>query len=103
MTIRKATKKPVTIECMQFTDHNSAQLIVQWVNAGSQGAAFNASAAFNSTFGGGLHMELATLEGNYKVSLGDWIIKGVESEFYPCKPDIFESTYDLHALSEVKE
>lgn len=36
-----------------------------------------------------------TLEGNMRVSSGDWIIKGVKGEFYPCKPDIFEATYDL--------
>ncbi len=36
-----------------------------------------------------------TLEGNHKADNGDWIIKGVKGEFYPCKPDIFEMTYDL--------
>lgn len=35
-----------------------------------------------------------TLEGPLKVSPGDWIIKGVNGEFYPCKPDIFAATYD---------
>jgi hypothetical protein len=35
-----------------------------------------------------------TLEGNMKASIGDWIIKGVKGEFYPCKPDIFEMTYE---------
>jgi hypothetical protein len=35
-----------------------------------------------------------TLEGNMKVSDGDWIIKGVKGELYPCKPDIFEQTYE---------
>lgn len=35
-----------------------------------------------------------TLEGPMKVSVGDWIIKGVKGEFYPCKPDIFAMTYD---------
>lgn len=37
---------------------------------------------------------LSTLEGTGVASLGDWIIKGVQGEFYPCKPDIFEATYD---------
>ena len=36
-----------------------------------------------------------TLEGGHIVSPGDWIIKGVKGEYYPCKPDIFEMTYDL--------
>ena len=37
---------------------------------------------------------IKTLEGSMKVSDGDWIIKGVKGEFYPCKPDIFEATYE---------
>lgn len=35
-----------------------------------------------------------TLEGNMEASPGDWVIKGVKGEFYPCKPDIFEQTYE---------
>ena len=37
---------------------------------------------------------IPTLEGNMDASLGDWIIKGVKGEFYPCKPDIFAATYE---------
>lgn len=37
---------------------------------------------------------IETLEGNMHISDGDWIIKGVKGEFYPCKPDIFEKTYE---------
>lgn len=37
---------------------------------------------------------IGTLEGVLTVSEGDWIIRGVKGEFYPCKPDIFEATYD---------
>lgn len=36
-----------------------------------------------------------TLEGNMLASKGDWIIRGVQGEFYPCKPDIFAATYEL--------
>ena len=39
--------------------------------------------------------KIATLEGEMTVSYGDYIIKGVDGEFYPCKPTIFEKTYDL--------
>jgi len=35
-----------------------------------------------------------TLEGDHRADVGDWIIKGVKGEFYPCKPDIFEATYE---------
>lgn len=38
---------------------------------------------------------ISTLEGKMKADIGDYIIKGVKGEFYPCKPDIFEMTYDI--------
>ena len=41
------------------------------------------------------YIEIKTLEGTMTASEGDWIIKGVNGEFYPCKPDIFEKTYEL--------
>lgn len=37
---------------------------------------------------------ICTLEGEMRANIGDWIIKGVKGEFYPCKPDIFEATYE---------
>lgn len=40
------------------------------------------------------HIRIQTLEGDMKASFGDYIIKGVNGEFYPCKPDIFEKTYE---------
>ncbi|KKL99461.1 hypothetical protein LCGC14_1814190 [marine sediment metagenome] len=40
-------------------------------------------------------LQIRTLEGNMYASIGDFIIKGVAGEFYPCKPDIFEATYEL--------
>ena len=38
---------------------------------------------------------IETLEGDHLCRKGDWVIKGVKGEFYPCKPDIFEMTYEL--------
>ena len=43
---------------------------------------------------------IVTLEGSMRASVGDWIIKGVSGEFYPCKPDIFEATYELVDAAE---
>ena len=40
---------------------------------------------------------ITTLEGDMRAELGDYIIKGIQGEFYPCKPDIFEATYELEA------
>ena len=39
-------------------------------------------------------MKIHTLEGDHEVSKGDFIIKGIKGEYYPCKPDIFEETYE---------
>ena len=41
-----------------------------------------------------LNWRIGTLEGPHEVTPGDWIIRGVKGEFYPCKPDIFEMTYE---------
>lgn len=41
-----------------------------------------------------VEMLIPTLEGNMKASVGDWIITGINGEQYPCKPDIFEKTYE---------
>ena len=40
------------------------------------------------------HLVIETLEGDMRASAGDYIIRGVEGEYYPCKPDIFEKTYE---------
>jgi hypothetical protein len=42
-------------------------------------------------------LDIRTLEGTMRAEIGDWIIKGVKGEFYPCKPDIFEATYEAAA------
>jgi hypothetical protein len=39
-------------------------------------------------------LSIRTLEGDHTASMGDWVIKGIKGEFYPCKPDIFEMTYE---------
>jgi hypothetical protein len=73
-------KKPVEIEAIQLTPLNIEE-IEQFVggDAGREP--------------GGL--VIATLEGAMHASIGDWIIRGVQGEFYPCKPDIFAATYEL--------
>jgi len=76
----KFRKKPVEIEAERYVHGNQA--LVHFL----EGCA-------------GWHMTdkgicIPTLEGEMTASLGDWIIKGVKGEFYPCKPDIFEATYE---------
>jgi hypothetical protein len=47
-----------------------------------------------------IELTIPTLEGNHIAKHGDWIIKGIKGEFYPCKPDIFEMTYDRVDISK---
>ena len=77
----KFRKKPVVIEAEQFV-RGGAHLIIDF----TEGKAIS-----NTCYE---HLTIPTLEGPMKASPGDWIIKGVSGEFYPCKSDIFEKTYD---------
>lgn len=80
-------KRPVVIEAMQFTGDNGGEVIA-W--------ATRFSTAERDPIEENLSKRLIiwTLEGNMVAQPGDWIIKGVQGEFYPCKPDIFEQTYE---------
>lgn len=81
----KATKKPITIEYEQFTDENKERAF-NFVRC-------NCSPGRDSE--GNPILKIQTLEGVMTANLGDYIIKGVTGEFYPCKPDVFLKTYDL--------
>ncbi len=83
--IKKARKKPVTIEYMEFTFENK-DMVYNFIRC-------TVSADFNKD--GQPIMKIQTLEGVMVANLGDYIIKGIKGEFYPCKPDIFLATYDL--------
>jgi hypothetical protein len=88
----KYRKKPVVIEAMKFetnNEHGSPHMdaLVNWVNQGKDGSKPHA-------WHNGTDIFIQTLEGNMQASVGDWIIRGVKGEFYPCKPDIFEATYE---------
>jgi len=76
----KYRKKPIIIDAIQYTDN--ADEIIKFTN----------NKAMMVT--GLSYMVIPTLEGNHSASVGDWIIKGVKGEFYPCKPDIFDMTYE---------
>ena len=80
---KKYTKKPVTIEAIQYTGDNIVDI---W-------EAFGAGDIYGPTFDD-QNAYISTLEGRMKCSPGDFIVKGVAGEFYPCKPDIFEQTYE---------
>lgn len=78
----KYRKKPVVIEAIQWTGNNWNE-IFSFI-----GDVFKSQNNMDGT------IEINTLEGNMVANIGDWIIKGVKGEFYPCKPDIFEQTYE---------
>ena len=85
MAIKKYRKKPVVIEAMIWTGDNYDEL-----------EKFCGETNINvvDTF---FHQKLyiMTLEGAMEALVGDYIIKGIQGEFYPCKPDIFNETYEV--------
>jgi len=86
-------KKPVVIEAIQWDGSiHSADKIEAW-SAGKTRCQGRCDGGVNiSTLKVGIY--IATLEGEMRADPGDWIIKGVKGEFYPCKPDIFAKTYE---------
>lgn len=84
----KYRKKPVVIEAVQFTD-DSADTIIALQEFMQRDLRVSYAGADNPV------IKIETLEGVMEASIGDFIIKGVNGEFYPCKPDIFEKTYEV--------
>jgi hypothetical protein len=83
----KFRKKPVVIEAIQFKDDSDCILqIAEMMDLNEIRVNYNDP---NHPF-----IPIETLEGTMNASLNDYIIKGVNNEFYPCKPDIFEKTYE---------
>lgn len=76
----KFRKKPVVIESVQYLGNNGDEIQAFVEN----GLAFLGEGKIG----------IRTLEGTMEIQLCDWVIKGVKGEFYPCKPDIFEATYE---------
>lgn len=80
----KYRKKPVVIDAWQLTKENIEAGIPDWIDT-EQVSIFGEANAF---------AEIRVLESTVQASYGDYIIKCVQGEFYPCKPDIFEATYE---------
>ena len=76
----KFRKKPIVIEAVRWQGANALEMF-----------AFCPTSRFGDY---PAVLEIPTLEGIMTARLGDWIIKGVKGEFYPCKPDIFKLTYE---------
>lgn len=84
--VKRYTKRPVVVEAMLY-DGTNAQDVIDWIAAANQPHCDAArSIVRNSLF-------IGTLEGDMRAEVGDYIIRGVAGEFYPCKPHIFAQTY----------
>ncbi len=82
--IKKYRKLPVEIEAVQVNDENMDN-IVRWINSNSQRRCANTHKD---------EIDIFTLEGNMRAQVGDWVIRGIAGEFYPCRDDIFRETYE---------
>ena len=84
----KYRKKPVVIEAVQFDRYNFDEL-VEYTNGNASDFRVARTPKAKA------YCIIKTLEGYVTATEGDYIIKGVDGEFYPCKPDIFEKTYEV--------
>jgi len=80
----KFRKRPIIIEAVQFTEETKNQ-VFNFVSC-------NRYPVWDSNDNPALCIQ--TLEGEMTANIGDWIIKGIKGEFYPCKDDIFRATYE---------
>lgn len=86
----KFRKKPVVVEAIQWTDQNIEE-IKKFLG---QKAVSSARLVHDKISDDQHNIYISTLEGEMTARVNDWIICGVQGEFYPCKPDIFELTYE---------
>ena len=82
--MKKYRKLPVVIEAVRLTDENKDRVFNELTCNSAAGRDDNDNPI----------LIIQTLEGNMTARLGDWIIKGVKGEFYPCKNDVFLATYE---------
>ena len=88
---KKYRKKPVVIEAVEWTGENLREIIdFVGLNPSMYGVKFESYSELVAAEG----LKIFTLEGPMEATIGDMIIKGVQGEPYPCKPDIFSATYE---------
>ena len=93
--IKKYVKKPVEIEAIQLKENNIIE-VFDFLDGANYKETKSAEELedFSKAMLEQGYIEIETLEGYMKASFGDYIIKGVKGEFYSCKPDIFQATYE---------
>jgi hypothetical protein len=85
--VQRFRKKPVVIEAMLWDgDVRIGHPVAAWIRGHGGRLTWTPETP--------QRLAIVTLEGNMTASPGDWIIRGVQGEFYPCKPDIFAATYE---------
>lgn len=90
-------KRPLVIEAVQLRWTNWNEIcdllggVISEANPGRSVATFSDTCGESGPY---IELSIPTLEGDMIARHGDWIIKGVSGEFYPCKPDIFQKTYE---------
>jgi hypothetical protein len=86
----KFRKKPVVVDAFQWTGSNEQAEDPEWIVE----AIHDGTVWFIDTCTPRVKVAIRTLEGVMIAAPGDWIIRGVKGELYPCRPDIFEATYE---------
>jgi len=76
----RVRKRPITVDTLQYTGHNT-DAVVAWVG----------ECAYRDELGA---LIIRTPEGDHIASPGDWVIRGIEGEHYPCRASIFDATYE---------
>ena len=92
----KYRKKPIVVEAVPWTGHNFREIFDFLTNNQKlDSCIYNDGDTFRFDYDGtAVQLYVKTLEGTVLASFGDYIIKGVNGEFYPCKPDVFEKSYE---------
>lgn len=89
--VKKYIKNPVCIEAVQWTGYNVIE-VQDFVGKACK-IDYHMSQCSESTSVTSAELIIHTLEGNMHANIGDYIIRGIKGEYYPCKPDIFNETY----------
>lgn len=92
--MKKFRKKPVVIEAWLWLFNDKQEPFPKWFSTAMNIWPDAGGVAFEPDHSNGPRLVIATPEDLMIAGPGDWIIKGVKGELYPCKPDIFEQTYD---------
>lgn len=87
----KYRKKPVVVEAFKWTGGSDQEEDPEWIVEAMQADPWRARII---QLNDEIMLEIFTLEGRMCANVGDYVIKGVQDEIYPCKPDIFEQTYE---------